>query len=167
VLQSFRRPLAASALVLLPQANAALAQEPDFVVTATRTPLAVTQAGSAITVIPGEEIAKASPKSIADVLRRAPGLSVTENGGPGGVTTVRLRGAESRHTLVLIDGIRVNDPSQPAGEFDFAAIVPTDLERIEVLRGPQSAIYGSDAIGGVINIITRRGRWGSACEPHR
>jgi vitamin B12 transporter len=150
--------LAASALLLLPPANAALAQTPDFVVTATRTPLAVTQAGSAITVISGEEIAKSSPKSIADVLRHSPGLSVTENGGPGGVTTVRLRGTEARHTLVLVDGVRVNDPSQPAGEFDFSSIVPTDIERIEVLRGAQSAIYGSDAIGGVINIITRHGR---------
>ncbi|WP_048708616.1 TonB-dependent receptor plug domain-containing protein [Microvirga massiliensis] len=150
--------MAASALLLLPQANVALAQTPDFVVTATRTPLAVTQAGSAITVISGEEIAKSSPKSIADVLRHSPGLSVTENGGPGGVSTVRLRGTEASQTLVLIDGVRVNNPSLPAGEFDFSSIVPTDIERIEVLRGPQSAIYGSDAIGGVINIITRHGR---------
>jgi vitamin B12 transporter len=109
-------------------------------------------------VITADEIAKESPKSIADVLRRSPGLSVTESGGPGSATTVRIRGAESRHTLVLIDGIRVNDPSNGSGEFDFANIVPTEIERIEVLRGPQSALYGSDAMGGVINIITRKGK---------
>jgi vitamin B12 transporter len=133
---------------------------PDIVITATRTPLAITQAGSAISVITSEEIEKSSPKSISDVLRRVPGLSVAESGGPGSTTTVRIRGADARHTLVLIDGIRVNDPSAATNEFDFASLVPTDIERIEVLRGPQSALYGSDAIGGVINIITRKGRGG-------
>ena len=131
---------------------------PDFVVTPTRTPQAISRAGSAVTVITADEIAKESPKSVADVLRRSPGLTVTESGGPGSSTTVRIRGAESRHTLVLIDGVRVTDPSQASAEFDFAQLVPTDIERIEVLRGPQSALYGSDAIGGVINIITRKGR---------
>jgi vitamin B12 transporter len=131
---------------------------PDFVVTPTRTPQAISRAGSAVTVITADEIAKESPKSVADVLRRSPGLSITESGGPGSSTTVRIRGAESRHTLVLIDGVRVTDPSQASAEFDFAQLVPTDIERIEVLRGPQSALYGSDAIGGVINVITRKGR---------
>src|SRR5215218_1257074 len=131
---------------------------PDFVVTPTRTPQAISRAGSAVTVITADEVAKESSKSVADLLRRSPGLSVTESGGPGSSTTVRIRGAESRHTLVLIDGVRVTDPSQASAEFDFARLVPTDIERIEVLRGPQSALYGSDAIGGVINIITRKGR---------
>ena len=131
---------------------------PDLVVTATRTPLAISQAGSAISVITAEEIAKESPKSMADVLRRVPGVSVVESGGPGGTTSVRIRGGEARHTLVLIDGIRVNDPSSGSAEFDFANLVATDIERIEVLRGPQSALYGSDAIGGVINVITRKGK---------
>src|SRR5215217_2404639 len=131
---------------------------PDFVVTPTRTPQAISRAGSAVTVITADEIAKESPKSVADLLRRSPGVDVTESGGPGSSTTVRIRGAESRHTLVLIDGVRVTDPSQASAEFDFAQLVPTDIERIEVLRGPQSALYGSDAIGGVINIITRKGR---------
>ncbi|WP_198411852.1 TonB-dependent receptor plug domain-containing protein [Microvirga flavescens] len=129
----------------------------EIVVTATRTPIDITKSGSAISVITAEEIAKESPRSITEVLRRVPGLSITETGGAGGVTTVRIRGAEARHTLVLIDGVRVNDPSTAAGEFDFANLVATDIERIEVLRGPQSALYGSDAIGGVINVITRKG----------
>jgi vitamin B12 transporter len=131
---------------------------PDIVITATRTPLAISQAGSAISVITAEEIAKESPKSMADVLRRVPGLSVVESGGPGGTTSVRIRGGEARHTLVLIDGVRVNDPSSGSAEFDFANLVATDIERIEVLRGPQSALYGSDAMGGVINVITRKGK---------
>lgn len=131
---------------------------PDIVITATRTPLAITQAGSAISVITAEEIAKESPKHTADVLRRVPGLTVVETGGPGGTTVVRIRGGNSGQTLVLIDGIRVNDPASASEEFDFANLIATDIERIEVLRGPQSALYGSDAMGGVINIITRKGK---------
>ncbi|HZH09320.1 MAG TPA: TonB-dependent receptor [Microvirga sp.] len=134
------------------------APAPDFVVTATRSPLAISQAGSAISVITAEEIEKESLKSPVEVLRRVPGVTVTETGGPGSTTTVRLRGAESGQTLVLIDGIRVNDPSANSGEFDFSNLAAVDIERIEVLRGPQSAIYGSDAMGGVINIITRKGK---------
>ena len=161
---SSRCLLAASVSVFALVPGGVLAQSaaptlvPDIVVTATRSPQAISRAGSAISVISGEEIAKESPKSITDVLRRVPGLSVNEAGGPGGTTSVRIRGAEARHTLVLIDGIRVNDPSAGAGEFDFANLEAVDIERIEVLRGPQSALYGSDALGGVINIITRKGR---------
>lgn len=134
------------------------APAPDFVVTATRSPLAITQAGSAISVITAEEIAKESPKSPAEVLRRVPGVSLEESGGAGSLTEVRIRGANAGQTLVLIDGIRVNDPSTPAGSFDFSNLSVVDIERIEVLRGPQSALYGSDAMGGVINIITRKGK---------
>jgi vitamin B12 transporter len=134
---------------------------PLFVtITANRSPLAIQRTGSAITVIDEETIRKANPSSMADVLRQAPGLSLTETGGPGAVTPVRIRGADARHTLVLVDGVRVNDATSVGGDFDFGGLAPTDIERIEVLRGPQSALYGSDAIGGVINIITRRGRRG-------
>ncbi len=130
----------------------------EVVVTPNRSPEAIQHSGSALTVIKADEIAKSNPGSLADVLRGVPGLSIAESGGPGKVTYVSLRGAEARHTLVLIDGIRVNDPSVTDGPFDFSNMVATDIERIEVLRGPQSALYGSDAIGGVINIITRKGR---------
>ncbi len=159
-----RRVFAASVSLCALSLGAAHAQTvtepvpvPDIVVTATRSPLAISQAGSAISVITADDIEKESLKSPADVLRRVPGVTVVETGGPGSTTTVRLRGAEAGHTLVLIDGIRVNDPSTDAGEFDFSNLSAIDIERIEVLRGPQSAIYGSDAIGGVINIITRKG----------
>jgi vitamin B12 transporter len=85
---------------------------------------------------------------------------VTEDGGPGQAATLRIRGGEARHTLVLIDGVRVNDPSTGASEFDLQCAGSGDIERIEVLRGPQSALYGSDAVGGVVSIITRKGRGG-------
>ncbi|HEY8564836.1 MAG TPA: TonB-dependent receptor [Beijerinckiaceae bacterium] len=141
-----------------------LAQEPpgsgapaDIVVTPNRTAQPIQRAGSAITVIPAEEIAKSSVKDVSDLLRQSPGVSLTQAGGPGRVQTVRIRGGDVRHTLVLIDGIRVNDPSSTGREFDFSTLVLADIERIEVLRGPQSALYGSDALGGVINIITKRG----------
>lgn len=160
-----RRMLAASISFCALSIGAAHAQSvneaapiPDFVVTATRSPLAISQAGSAISVITSEEIEKESIKTPAEVLRRVPGVTLVETGGPGGTTTVRIRGAEAGQTLVLIDGIRVNDPSSDSGEFDFSNLAAVDIERIEVLRGPQSALYGSDAMGGVINIITRKGK---------
>ncbi|HUN11910.1 MAG TPA: TonB-dependent receptor plug domain-containing protein, partial [Rhabdaerophilum sp.] len=127
-------------------------------ITANRSPTAIQRTGSAISVISGEEVAKTNQASMVNVLRNVPGLDVTETGGPGGTTSVRIRGANAGQTLVLIDGVRVNDPSSGSGEFDFATIAPGLIDRVEVLRGPQSALYGSDAIGGVINIITKRGR---------
>ena len=93
---------------------------------------------------------------MAQLLRTVPGVTVIESGGAGGSSEVRLRGAETGHTVVLIDGVRVNDPATARGDFDFVMLSLNDVERVEVLRGPQSAIYGSDAMGGVINIITRK-----------
>ena len=137
------------------------AQQPaalDVVVTPNRSPTDIQRTGSAITVISGEEVRRANPATLLDVLRQAPGVAATGNGGPGGTAFVSIRGTETRHTLVLIDGIRVGDTTSTGGEFNFANLVASDIERIEVLRGPQSALYGSDAIGGVINIVTRKGR---------
>ncbi len=156
--------LAASAAVAASAAtplSPAQAQQPsplDVVVTPNRSPTDIQRTGSAITVISGEEIRRTNPATLIDVLRQAPGVAATSNGGPGGTAFVAIRGTETRHTLVLIDGIRVGDTTSTGGEFNFANLVATDIERIEILRGPQSALYGSDAIGGVINIITRKGR---------
>ena len=132
--------------------------ELQITITANRSETAIQRTGSAITVVSAEEIRKTNPGSMVDALRSVPGLTINQTGGPGGTTTVSLRGANAGQTLVLVDGVRVNDPSSGSGEFDFAAIAPGLIDRIEVLRGPQSALYGSNAIGGVINIITRRGR---------
>lgn len=140
----------------------ALAQDrtpgPDIVVTPSRTAQPIQRAGSAVTVITAEEIEKESVRDVSALLRRVPGVSLTQSGGPGHTQTARIRGGDVRHTLVLIDGIRANDPTSTGREFDFSTLVLAEIERIEVLRGPQSALYGSDALGGVVNIITRRGK---------
>lgn len=125
--------------------------------TANRSPTALQRVGSAVTIVSAEEIQRTNPGSLVDVLRGVPGLDITETGGPGSTTNIRLRGGSTGQTLVLIDGIRVNDPSGAGSDFDVAMLAPGLIDRIEVLRGPQSALYGSDAMGGVVNIITRRG----------
>jgi vitamin B12 transporter len=130
----------------------------DVVITAFRSEQTLARAGSAITVITADEIQKAGAKSLTDVLRPVPGLDIHESGGTGSMTNVTLRGSNPGQTLVLIDGIRVGDAAATDGAIDLSALSVTDIERIEVLRGPQSALYGSDAMGGVINIITRKGQ---------
>lgn len=128
----------------------------EIVITPYYTPTPMAHTGSAVSVVRSDEIAKMSPASVTQLLRSVPGVTVIESGGPGGTTELRLRGAETGHTLVLIDGIRANDFATARDDFDFAQFSPNDIERIEILRGPQSAVYGSDAIGGVVNIITRK-----------
>ncbi len=91
---------------------------------------------------------------VSDLLATTPGVTVTRNGGLGSTTSLRIRGAESEQTLVLIDGVKLNDPSSAGGGFNFADLLMGDFARIEVLRGPQSALWGSQAIGGVVNIVT-------------
>ena len=95
-------------------------------------------------------------RNAAEALRSLPGVAVGRSGGVGNLTQVRIRGAEGNHTLVLIDGIEANNIAD--GEFDFSNLSAEDIERIEVIRGPMSGLYGSNAVGGVINIITRTGK---------
>ncbi len=130
---------------------------PEVVVSASRVPLPAEQVGSAVTVITGAELERQQIRIVSDALRKVPGVAVSRFGPPGTFTQARIRGAEANQTLVIIDGVEVNDPSG-GSEFDLGNLLAADIERIEVLRGPQSALYGSDAIGGVINIVTRRGR---------
>jgi len=129
----------------------------EVVVTATRLPTPAAEVASSVTVITSEEIERKQQRSLSDVLRDIPGLSLVQTGGPGGLTSVFIRGTNSNHTKVFIDGIDVGDPSTADGAFDFAHLLAADIERVEVLRGPQSGLYGSDAIGGVINILTKHG----------
>lgn len=128
----------------------------EIVVTASRTLVPLKSVGSAIDILTSEDIASRPRFEVSDLLRAIPGVAVNRSGQRGAQTQVRLRGAEGNHTLVLINGIEVGDP-MTADEFDFANLLTDDIERIEVLRGPQSALYGSQAIGGVVNIVTREG----------
>ena len=129
----------------------------EVVVTAARTETPVNQIGTNMTVITAEQIAERQYVDVADVLRYVAGLDVLRNGGVGQTTSVFTRGADARFTLVLIDNIEANDPANPGGQFDFANLMVDQIDRIEVVRGGESAIWGSDAIGGVINIITKKG----------
>jgi vitamin B12 transporter len=126
----------------------------EVVVTAARIPLPIKLAGSGVTVITRAEIERRNPQYLTELLRDVPGFAVSRNGGAGAQTQVRVRGAEGNHLLVLIDGIEANDFSQN-DEFDFAHLTASDVERVEIVRGPQSALWGSDALAGVVNIITR------------
>jgi vitamin B12 transporter len=115
------------------------------------------QTPSSVTVITAQDIATQQYRTVPEALSTVPGLNVVPTGGPGGQTSVFMRGTNSNHTKILIDGIDVGDPSTPNAAFDFGHLVTGDIEQIEVLRGPQSGLYGSDAIGGVVSIITRKG----------
>jgi vitamin B12 transporter len=134
-----------------------------IVVTATRTPTPITELLAPVIVIDRDSIERSAAGDVTELLRFHAGLDVSRNGGPGQTTAVFIRGAESNHTLVLVDGVRINP-----GTIGLAAlqnIPPSMVERIEIVKGPRSALYGSDAIGGVINVITRRGaRDGWAAE---
>ena len=143
----------------------AFAEEPveKVVVTASRIgSVAEDRLGTAVTIIDREQLEERQTVFVSDVLRDVPGVAVNRLGAPGSLTQVRMRGAEANHTLVLLDGADISDPY--AGEFDFSGLVAGDIERIEVLRGSQSALYGSDAVGGVINIVPRKGKGALAFE---
>ncbi len=114
--------------------------------------------GSSVSILSGEDLERRHIYQIADALRRVPAVDVVRSGGPNQITSVFMRGANSDHVLVMIDGISVNDPTSPTRAFDFSSLTLDNVDRIEVLRGPQSTLYGGSAIGGVINIITRRGQ---------
>ena len=141
-----------------PAAGDEIEQLPEIVVSASRVPLEAKAVGSAVTVITAEEIERKQARVVSDLLREVPGIAVHRSGTVGTITSVRIRGGESGHTLVLVDGVKVNDPNDLQASFNFGHLRTSDIERIEVLRGPQSGLYGSDAIAGVINIITKRGR---------
>ncbi len=129
----------------------------EVVVTATRIRTAITETAVSITVITSEEIRKKNVSTVYELLKTVPGLSVVQSGGAGQPSSVFIRGSKSEDALVLIDGIEVNDPITPGRSFNFAHLSVDNIERIEILRGPQGTLYGSDAMAGVIKIVTRRG----------
>ncbi len=147
-------------------ATPALAQSPDqleaeaigsttIVVTANRTARERAQVGESVSIVAEQEIIDRQPGDIIDILRTLPGVTFNRNGGIGTVAGVSIRGAESDQTVVLIDGVKLNDPSTPGGGSSLGTLVAGNIARIEVVRGAQSVLYGSQAIGGVVNLITR------------
>ena len=151
---------ALAALALL--AQAAQAQDttvalPTIVVSPTTVPTPANEIANSITVITGEDMEREQRRTVTDALNAVPGLQVVQNGSAGAQTSVFIRGTNSNHVKVLIDGIDVSDASNPNGAFDFAHLLTSDIEKIEVLRGPQSGLYGASALGGVISITTKKG----------
>lgn len=152
-----------SALNLVSQENSSKEkQKPDLkhevIVTATRLETPLKEVASSVTVISREELDRAKKTTVLEALEEVLGVSVIQNGPEGGAASAFLRGANSEHTLVMMDGVELNDPISPSRSFDLAHLTLESIERIEVLRGPQSTLYGSDALGGVINIITTKGQ---------
>jgi vitamin B12 transporter len=158
----FSSAFISSSVAWIPTASAAEVQVETsplehLVVTATRATQGVstTVLGSSVTVLEPDDIEGRQTRVVSDVLRDVPGVAISRLGAVGGLTQVRVRGTEGNHVLVLIDGMEVSDPF--VGEFDFATLIADQVARIEVLRGQQSALYGSDAIGGVIHYMTADG----------
>jgi len=126
----------------------------EVVVVANRAPTPLDRIGSSVTVLDLQDIQQSQAVITSDLLAQTPGISVSRTGGVGQPTSVFIRGAESDQTVVVIDGVVMNDPSAPGGGYDFQNLLIGDTSRIEILRGAQSTLYGSQAIGGVINIVT-------------
>lgn len=132
--------------------------EEPIVITATRIPTPLHRIASSVTVISAEDIRVNQWRRLAEALAAQPGMRVVTSGGTGAQTSIFTRGTNSNHTVVLLDGIEISDPSTPNSAYDFAHLDLTNVERIEIVRGPQSTLYGSGALGGVVNIITKRGQ---------
>jgi len=156
-------PAFAILLLVVPGILAAQAESRDtslqhqVVVTATRIETPLKEIASSITVITRQELERSKRRTVIEVLKDVPGIMVIQSGPPGSSASVMLRGTNSEHTLVMVDGVEVNDPMTPSRTCDLAHLTVESVERIEILRGPQSTLYGSDAMGGVIHIITRKG----------
>src|SRR3990167_6001933 len=135
-------------------AHAVATDGDSIIVTATRVPLTLDEVPAPIAVLDKTAIDRAQDIGVTELLLRTPGISISRNGGYGTATSLRIRGAESDHSVVVIDGVKLNDPSSTGGGFNFTNLLAGDIDRIEVLRGPQSILWGSQAIGGVVNIVT-------------
>ena len=122
-----------------------------------RMELPIDQIGSTVTVISAQDLKNSRSQFVTDALRQVPGVFVRRNGGAGTATTVSLRGFQNEQTLIMIDGHEVMDSSQTSGPFNFSTMPVANIERIEIVRGPQSTLHGSEAMAGVINIITKKG----------
>lgn len=129
-------------------------QVEEITITTHKSARAITKSGASVTVFDLATLEDLNKDNLAEVLRLAPGVSASRSGGAGGVTSIRLRGADAGQTLFMVNGIKMNDLSSPTGGYNFATFDMSQVERVEIVRGPQSIMWGSDAIGGVINVIT-------------
>jgi len=159
-----RHIMMAMATMFMSPSIQAAEQLPELVITAQRIALDQASVSADITIIDQAVIRQSQATSVADLLRSQAGINVASTGGPGKNTSVFLRGGNSGHTLVLIDGVRVG--SATVGSFDWSNLSTADIERIEIVRGPQSSLFGADAMGGVIQIFTRKGEKGSQVRLH-
>ena len=139
-----------------PASAAETAKADQIFVSANRVPRAFSQIGSSVTAIDKAQIEASQYQAVADIIRDIGGVNIARNGEHGGVASARLRGGTNSQVLVVVDGIVLNDPSAPQGGFNFANLDVVDIDRVEILRGPQGIVYGADAIGGVIHITTKR-----------
>ena len=130
----------------------------EIVVTASRIEELLKYSPDSVTIVTGEEIQKKGKQTVIDVLKDIPGIFIVQYGSPGGSSSIYTRGTNNAHTLIMIDGVRVGDPMSTDGKMSIADLSTDNIERIEIVRGAQSVLYGSDAIGGVINIITKKGK---------
>ena len=136
--------------------TAAAAPQTEIVVTGSRVATPADDLAANVTVLSREDFEAQKPRQLADILRRVAGVHIDQVGGRGGTGSLYLRGADPNYTLVLVDGVRVNDPTNArGGSFDFSTFDVADIERVEIARGPYSAVYGGDALAGVVNIVTR------------
>jgi vitamin B12 transporter len=160
---SASEPVSAAADAAGGESDGTLYAGPEIVVTATRIAWPVDKTASFITVIPRREIERRHAENVGDLLRSVAGLTVVQSGSAGKASSIFMRGASSNHVLVMLDGVPLNDPT--TGAFDFSELAPDNIERIEIVEGPHGILYGSAAIGGVVNIITGAG--GDADGPRR
>lgn len=144
-----------------PSKSDSVYQLSDVVISANRYETSLLNTASSVTVLTAEDLALTKKNNLADILNSEAGINFVQSGGPGKLTTVNIRGANPSHTLILIDGVEMNMPSDPGNVFDFANLPVSNIERVEILRGPQSTLYGSDAMAGVINIFTKKNASGS------
>ena len=152
---SLKRNIIFILLILYCSSLLAEQQLPLISISASRTEIPIREVAGALTVISKQQIVNSHAVYVSELLQAVPGLNVSTQGSAGNLTQIRIRGAEANQVLVIIDGVEANDPAA-SSEFNFAHLTTENIERIEILRGPQSALWGSDALAGVINITTRQ-----------
>lgn len=140
-----------AALAITTEAHA----QSEIVVTALRSPTSIENTGTQVTIVEQADISNRQTATVAELLATLPGITIDRSGNTGSYSSVRIRGAEGAQTLVLLDGVRMNDVAEPAAGFDFGSLVTGNIDRIEVLRGPSSVLWGSQAVGGVVSLTTR------------